>query len=397
MAVQKDRDFNKTLSCLKCGGCMLVCPVFQSLGGHIYGGPVYPGGIGILLSSITHSLTKSSTLYDFCADCKKCEEFCPVGIPTGELLLKLKNKKGPKLWEKAFSKILSNKFSTEQGTKLFSVFQKPWLKKGMLKNLPFSLLKGKSIPALNLKKTKLPNKQKQGNIYLFQGCLGKFFFPEIRESVIKSLTPFGLIIRIPSDQVCCGAPSLHLGNKKDVINLSLKNFKSIEKENPDYIITVCPTGNSMLKKRYPEIIPEFQKWIDKIFDFTEFMVKKNLLQKIENPSKKESIFYHYPCHTINDLKLKNEPKRLLKNAGYQFDEEEEPITCCGFCGIFSINNPDISSKLWEKKKAKILEKKASTIATDCPGCLFQMKAGLSDSGYFYKVHHTAELIAKAMK
>ena len=41
--VRKDKDLDQTLYCLKCGGCMLVCPVFLSLGGHVYGGPVYPG------------------------------------------------------------------------------------------------------------------------------------------------------------------------------------------------------------------------------------------------------------------------------------------------------------------------------------------------------------------
>ncbi|MFW6131710.1 MAG: LUD domain-containing protein [Candidatus Aminicenantaceae bacterium] len=395
LAVQKDKDFSKTLSCLKCGGCMLVCPVFQLLGGHIYGGPVYPGGIGILLSEVNNSLKKSSTLYDFCADCKKCEEFCPVGIPTGELILKLKNKKGPNLWEKALSRIYSNKSLTEQGANLLSIAQKPWLKKGRLQNLPFPFTKGKSFPALNLKKTKLSMKQKQSKIYLFQGCLGRFFFPEIRESVIKSLPSFGLTVIIPSEQVCCGAPNYHLGNINDVKKLALINYNSIKKENPDFIITICPTGNAMLKNSYPEIIPEFKNWTDKIFDFTQFMVQKNLMQKTGNLIKKEKVFYHYPCHYINELKLKSEPKRLLESSGYQFEEEEEPLTCCGFCGIFSFKNPHISSKLWEKKKAKILKKKAPIIATDCPGCLFQIKAGFSDQER--RIHHTAELVARAMK
>jgi iron-sulfur cluster protein len=53
--ISRDRDFEEILYCLKCGGCMLQCPVFQAVGGHVYGGQVYPGGIGILLTAATRS------------------------------------------------------------------------------------------------------------------------------------------------------------------------------------------------------------------------------------------------------------------------------------------------------------------------------------------------------
>jgi L-lactate dehydrogenase complex protein LldF len=397
LKISQDKDLDKILNCLKCGGCMLVCPVFQSLGGHVYGGPVYPGGIGVLLTAITKSLKDASFLLDFCADCKKCEEFCPVGIPAGDIMLKLKSEMGPRLWERTLSTFFRKKYLAEKSAKILSILQPLWKKDGYLKTLPFAWSKGKSLPAINFKKSRPLEEKKGPKVYLFQGCLVKFFFPEIRESVRTILSHFGFQVVSPADQACCGAPSLHLGHKKDVQSLALKNLKSFEKENPDYILTVCPTGNSILKKLYPELDSKASRWREKIFDFTEFMVKKELFPEKKKTLKKEEVFYHYPCHYLNALKLKDEPKKILQALALNPTEEEEPFTCCGFCGVFSLKNPEVSAELWEKKKKKILKSGASLVATDCPGCLFQLRANLGKESTPYKIFHTAELYAKVME
>lgn len=397
LEARKDKEFEKVLSCLKCGGCMLVCPPFQSLGGHVYGGPVYPGGVGLLLTALTQSIRSASSGWDFCSDCKKCEEFCPVGIPTGDLLLKLKGKKGPKFWEWGLSTLIRKKNLVNPGIRLLSLLQKPFSKEGYLKGLPFSWAKGRSFPVLKPSKSFLPQAGDRGEkVYFFEGCLASFFFPEIREAVWSSLSRLGYRVVSPDDRVCCGAPSLHLGHQKDVKRLAFKNRRSIFRENPDFIITICPTGNAMLKKTYPRIIPEWKDWGEKIFDFTEFIVKKGLAPNDPPAVPRGEVFYHYPCHYVNELGLKEEPLELLRSLGYNPVCEEEPLTCCGFSGIFSFKNPALSTHLWEKKKKKMEELECPTIATDCPGCLFQFKAFLDDSKDFYKIYHTAELFSHSL-
>ncbi len=394
LKISQDKDLSKILSCLKCGGCMLICPVFKALGGHVFGGPVYPGGIGVLLTSITRSLKDVSLLLDFCSDCKKCEEFCPVGIPTGDLILNLKTKKGPRLWERNLSHFFCNTSLAERAMKTLSFLQRPWQRDGYLRNLPFPWAKGKFFPAIKSKQSRTPEKRNGAKVYLFQGCLVKFFFPEIKESVIKSLHRYGYQVVAPVNQACCGAPSLHLGKKEDVRKLALKNIQSFEKESPDFILTVCPTGNSILKNIYPQLEPRSSHWKDKIFDFTEFLVKKGLVSTPKKTEKKEEVFYHYPCHYLNSLKLKDEPKAVLQALSLTTKEEEEPFTCCGFCGVFSLKNPEVSASIWEKKKQKILKSGVRLIATDCPGCLLQLKSHLTGESLPFRIFHTAELFAK---
>ena len=98
---------------------------------------------------------------------------------------------------------------------------------------------------------------------------------------------------------------------------------------------------------------------------------------------------------MNDLKLKDEPGQLLEKLGFKPKLEEEPYTCCGFCGVFSLKNPEISAKFWEDKREKILASGASLVATDCPGCVFQLKANLKKEGKIFRVVHTAQLCAEA--
>jgi iron-sulfur cluster protein len=395
LEASEDKDFDKILSCLKCGGCMLVCPIFQSLGGHVFGGPVYPGGVGLLLTALTHSTKKSAEGWDFCSDCKKCEEFCPVGLPTGELLLKLKGERGPKFWEWALSTLLRKKSLMDPGIRLLSVLQKPWHKDGSLKNLPFSWAKGKFLPALKLDNNPVLEEKKEGKkVYFFEGCLGALFFPNIREAVFASLSQAEYQVVSPEDRGCCGAPSLHLGHEKDVKKLAKINGESFARENPDFIVTICPTGNAMLKKVYPRIIPESKAWVEKIYDFTEFVVKKKLIPDVHPSKTTKDIFYHYPCHYVTELGLHEEPLELLQSIGYNPVLEKEPFTCCGFSGIFSFKNPAISAHLWKKKGKKIKNEGIATIATDCPGCLFQLKACLEGGKDSIEVFHSAELFSR---
>ena len=395
--ISLDRDFEEILYCLKCGGCMLQCPVFQAVGGHVYSGQVYPGGIGVLLTAATRSPKEVDGLLDLCADCKKCEAFCPVGIPTSKILLKLKAWKGPTAFEKALSGLFRRKALTEGAAKALAVLQRLWRKDGHLRKMPFAWAKGKRFPILRPTQGRPAAEGSPGEkIYLFQGCLVKFFFPDIRDSVVKVLARFGFEVICPADQSCCGAPSYHLGDTKDVRKMMAANIRSFERERPDVILTVCPTGNSILQKLYPELDPATAGWAEKVLDFSEFMVRRGFLPKEEKTGGRGEVFYHYPCHYLNDLKLKDEPLALLKDAGYDPKVENEPTTCCGFCGVFSVKNPEIAAKFWQDKKGRIEESGQALIATDCPGCIFQLQSGLAALEKKYTVKHTAEIIADAL-
>jgi Fe-S oxidoreductase len=392
LALAENEDFHEILYCLKCGGCMLVCPVFLSVGGHVFGGPVYPGGIGTLLTAMTDSVAESAKTLAFCADCKKCEDFCPVGIPTGELLVKIKTALGPSAAEKALSSLFRRRVAAAKGVSLLARVQKLWQKNGHLRSLPFAWTRGKRLPLLKPQKEIEPVRGNAGKVYVFQGCLVKYFFPEVREGVLKTLRHLGFTAVLPDGQACCGAPSLHLGDTKTVRALAEQNLRSFEEENPDYILTVCPTGHGIFKNLYPKLDSRALRWRDKVVDFTAFVADRRGVT-MGSRARQDRLYYHYPCHYLTDLKLGTKPTRLLNSLGFEITAAKDPPSCCGFCGVFSYHHPAISAHLWKNKKREIEESRASLVATDCPGCLFQLRAGLAEQHHPVRSYHTAEILA----
>lgn len=95
----------RSLSCIGCGACLNVCPVYRNIGGHAYG-TVYTGPIGAVISPfMTGKFDEYKHLSFASTLCGKCTEVCPVGIDLHNQLLKnrrLSVKKGlttrPERW-----------------------------------------------------------------------------------------------------------------------------------------------------------------------------------------------------------------------------------------------------------------------------------------------------------
>ena len=75
-------ELQEILSCIRCGACLNVCPVYRQVGGHAYGW-VYSGPVGAVLTPLLASnhpeaaeLPNASTL------CGACMDACPVEHPA---------------------------------------------------------------------------------------------------------------------------------------------------------------------------------------------------------------------------------------------------------------------------------------------------------------------------
>lgn len=77
------------LSCIRCGACLNVCPVYRETGGHAYGS-VYPGPIGAVVTPALFGLEEWGDLAYASTLCGACREACPVRIDIPRLLLQLR-------------------------------------------------------------------------------------------------------------------------------------------------------------------------------------------------------------------------------------------------------------------------------------------------------------------
>lgn len=87
----RDPEFKQALTCLRCGACLNVCPVFRELSGLIWG-YVYCGGIGAIWTSFVHGLDKAASLAFTCLTCGRCKIVCPMEIDIPEMIIRLRRK-----------------------------------------------------------------------------------------------------------------------------------------------------------------------------------------------------------------------------------------------------------------------------------------------------------------
>lgn len=83
LAHEKQR---KVMSCIHCGACISVCPVYKNIGGYSYG-TKHIGSVGTVMAPLMEGLEEYSYLNSACALCGKCVEICPVKIPLDDLII----------------------------------------------------------------------------------------------------------------------------------------------------------------------------------------------------------------------------------------------------------------------------------------------------------------------
>ena len=81
--------YEEILSCIRCGACLDVCPVYRKIGGHAYDA-VYTGPVGAVLSPLLDGLECHPELPFASSLCGACTEVCSARIPLAELIRELR-------------------------------------------------------------------------------------------------------------------------------------------------------------------------------------------------------------------------------------------------------------------------------------------------------------------
>ena len=76
----------KVMSCIHCGACVSVCPVYKNIGGYAYGSK-HIGPMGTVMTPLMQGLQDYGYLNSACSLCGKCVEICPVKIPLDDLII----------------------------------------------------------------------------------------------------------------------------------------------------------------------------------------------------------------------------------------------------------------------------------------------------------------------
>jgi L-lactate dehydrogenase complex protein LldF len=87
----QDPVARKALTCIRCGMCLNVCPVYRRVGGWAYGW-VYSGPIGSITTPHLIGIEKAGCLAYASSLCGACSEICPVKVDIPTQLVHLRHR-----------------------------------------------------------------------------------------------------------------------------------------------------------------------------------------------------------------------------------------------------------------------------------------------------------------
>lgn len=414
-----DPKFKQALQCIRCASCLNVCPVFRLVGGHVFG-KVYTGGIGTILTAWFDELKKTEDIQGLCIQCGACKDVCPGKIDIPELIMEIRRRlvkdQGMPLLQKTIYAVVNNRKLFHGMLRAASIAGKPFTTGKFVRHLPLflaDLTDGRSLPAIAEKpfrdrfKEILQPQYKEKAVF-YGGCLIDFAYPEMGEALIKVLNKAGIEVLFPEEQTCCGAPARYNGAYETAAGNAADNIKALLAEDARYVVSACPTCTVALKHEFISTfeslgqtgwLPQTKKLADKTIDFSTLvtrLVNEGRLT-LKEGKQLDSITYHDSCHLKRTMHVSEEPRELLRKAGYEIHEMFECDTCCGMGGSYSMKLPEISAPILQRKLHNIKETGAKTVAMDCPGCVMQIRGGIDQDGSAIDVRHTVELLASQVE
>src|SRR5690606_10070901 len=96
--------------------------------------------------------------------------------------------------------------------------------------------------------------------------------------------------------------------------------------------------------------------------------------------------------------IREAPRAILRAIpGVAFNEMRTPDRCCGSAGIYSVVQPDMSTRVLDAKMEAIAATGAGTVCTANPGCTLQIEAGTRRHEVDAEVRHVIEVLAESIE
>jgi L-lactate dehydrogenase complex protein LldE len=238
---------------------------------------------------------------------------------------------------------------------------------------------------------------KPSRISLFVQCLVDAIYPDVAEAMVRIFERLGISVTIPVDQTCCGQMAYNSGYYREA-KVAARRFIRIF-ENAEVI--VAPSGScvNMVSHHYPELFKDESQWLKRAkrisgmtFELSQFLVDVLGVEDV-GARYDGTLTYHDSCHLLRNLKIKEQPRKLIQNVkGATFLEMKDSDRCCGFGGTFSFKYPEISTAMLEDKVQHIVDSGADGVVGCDVGCLMNMEGMIHRKGLPLKTIHMAQLL-----
>ena len=397
--------------CVHCGLCTATCPTYVLLGderdsprGRIY-------LIKEMFEKGRPATPAVQTHVGRCLSCLSCMTTCPSGVDYMHLVdharAHIEETGRRSLKERLIRRMLAavlphpHRFRLAlAGARLARPFLglirrvAPKEVTAMLELAPLHLARRGTFQGPGTAATKAERRKR---VILLAGCAQQVLRPEINDATIRLLARRGVDVEVAPNAGCCGALVHHMGMEAAGQAMARRNVEAwtrlMEKGGePIDAVVINASGCGTTVKDYGHLLKGDAKWAEaaaKIAgmtrDVTEFLAAYDM-----GPPKRWSslrVAYHSACSMQHGQRITEEPKQLLRNAGFSVVDVPEGHLCCGSAGTYNIMQPEIARELRDRKAANIRSVRPDIVATGNIGCIAQLGPAMD-----MPVAHTIELL-----
>lgn len=235
-------------------------------------------------------------------------------------------------------------------------------------------------------------------VQLFVTCIIDTLYPETGEAVVRVLQRVGVEVSYPPGQTCCGQPAFNAGLRAQARKMAIQTIKAFESY-PGPVVVPSGSCAAMIRHSYTELFTQDPSWLikaqalaERTYELTEYLVDVLGVTDL-NARFDGKLTYHSSCHLLRGMGVDHQPRALLAEVrGAELIELPGTTECCGFGGVFSIEHPEISAAMLERKLAN-LEASGAPIVVSCDaGCVTNINGGLHRRHRNQRAVHIADIL-----
>ncbi len=388
--------------CVHCGFCTATCPTYVLLGDELDSprGRIYL--IKNMLEKGEAATAETVKHVDRCLSCLSCMTTCPSGVNYMHLIdgarAHIEKTYDRPILQRMLRNVLAYVMPRSQLfrplmilARIAKPLQSVFISAGVpefaaaLKLVPDKLQSPEPLGVVGVYPAKGVRK---GRVALLQGCVQSVIEPAINAATIRLITRLGYEVDVAS-QSCCGSLTHHMGKEAPALASAKTLIDAWTAAKVDHVI-ITASGCGTTIKDYGHMLrldPDYAEKASAISakakDITEF------LSAIDLPPQQNDlhIAYHSACSMQHGQKLKTQPVRLLRHAGFKVSEVPEGHLCCGSAGTYNILQPKIADQLKFRKIKNTESLQPDVIATGNIGCITQIGSATG-----IPIVHTIELL-----
>lgn len=393
-------------TCVHCGFCNATCPTYALLGDELDGPR---GRIMLMKDMLENQRTPTAETVkhiDRCLSCLSCKTTCPSGVDYMHLVDHSRAWIEQRYERPWFDRLLRGllawllpyrgrfRFALAMG-RLFSPLRGLLPDAGVLKPVRAMLDLSRAPTGRRREESIAAPSTRKARVAFLEGCAEPVLQPNIQQAATRLFARMGIEVVPAPGQGCCGALVHHLGKEASSLAFARANVDAWSRVIDDggldaIVVTASGCGTSLkdygfLLRNEPAYAARAAKVSALARDVSEVLAAHGL-PAVTNPSGLV-VAYHAACSLQHGQAVREAPRRLLTQAGFELRDIAESHLCCGSAGVYNILQSEIAGQLRERKQAALAAVAPQVVATGNIGCLTQLSRGAPAP-----VVHTVELL-----